>query len=343
MSSDTNKRDPEGINRRSLVAGAAGTAAALHLATASAQSNAQEGQLPSNSTSGKRVAIVTDARLHMGPHLARTFARMNYNLVIADPAEGVPDELRGLGADVVVVPGIEQEGPNNEGKPGSMQKLVDAAMDKFGGFDSAFIRTAIHLRGDILEETADGMQKSYEQNCLAVFYALQAVLPPLLDAGRGQVVVLTSATGQKPYPQAVARGWLLHHACGGEYDGALRRTNSSPEGSLCERRRHEFPQLSGFPRVDGRHGPKGAGNPSQTVSSGTLRRNGRVRTFHDVAARRSQHVHHREFLSDRRRLQQHLGNGGQRLDFLRAAARAAGRRSERLPQQARSRPSGSRN
>ncbi len=204
MSSDTNKHDPEGINCRSLGAGAAGTGAGLHLATASAQSNAQEEQLPSNSTSGKRVAIVTDTRLHMGPHLARRFARMNYNLVIADPAEGLPDELRGLGADVVVVPGIEQEGPNNEGKPGSMQKLVDAAMYKFGGFDSAFIRTAIHLRGNILEETAEGMQKSYEQNCLAVFYALQAVLPPLLDAGRGQVVVLTSGTGQKPAPHALA-------------------------------------------------------------------------------------------------------------------------------------------
>ncbi len=214
------------------------------------------------------------------------------------------------------------------------------AMDKFGGFDSAFIRTAIHLRGDILEETADGMQKSYEQNCLAVFYALQAVPSAFARCGAWS----GGGTHERDGPETLSTGRrLLHHACGGEYDGALRRTNSSPEGSLCERRRHEFPQLSGFPRVDGRHGPKGAGNPSQTVSSGTLRRNGRVRTFHDVAARRSQHVHHREFLSDRRRLQQHLGNGGQRLDFLRAAARAAGRRSERLPQQARSRPSGSRN
>ena len=176
----------------------------FHMGTASAQSSAQEGQLPSNSKSGKRVAIVTDTRLHMGPHLARRFARMNYNLVIADSTEGLPDELRGLRAEVVVVPGIEQEGPNNESKPGSMQKLVDAAMDKFGGFDSAFIRTATHLRGNILEETADGMQKSYEQNCLAVFYALQAVLPPLLDAGRGQVVIHTSATGEKPAPHALA-------------------------------------------------------------------------------------------------------------------------------------------
>ena len=47
----------------------------FHMGTASAQSSAQEGQLPSNSKSGKRVAIVTDTRLHMGPHLARVLVQ----------------------------------------------------------------------------------------------------------------------------------------------------------------------------------------------------------------------------------------------------------------------------
>jgi NAD(P)-dependent dehydrogenase (short-subunit alcohol dehydrogenase family) len=35
-------------------------------------------------------------------------------------------------------------------------------------------------------------------------YALQAVLPPLMDAERGQVVVQTSATGEKPQPTMMA-------------------------------------------------------------------------------------------------------------------------------------------
>ena len=73
-------------------------------------------------------------------------------------------------------------------------------MDKFGGYDSVFIRTAWHGGKNILEETPENMQLSYEQNCLAVMYALQAVLPPLVEAGGGQVVVQTSATGEKPHP-----------------------------------------------------------------------------------------------------------------------------------------------
>ncbi len=41
------------------------------------------------------------------------------------------------------------------------------------------------------------MQALYESNFLAVVYALQAVLPPLMDKGAGQVVILTSASSEQ--------------------------------------------------------------------------------------------------------------------------------------------------
>jgi len=198
-----------GINRREfLVAGAAGLAAAgVGMNTAWAQPKPPDAKaLKTNSKTGIRTAVITDAQLNIGPYLARKLAALHYNLVIADALEGLPEELRKLGAaDVVVVPGLEQDGPNNESRPGSIQKVVDAAMDKFGGFDSAFIRTAVHdPQGTILETNAEGMFRHYEQNCLAVMYALQAVLPPLIEAGAGQVVVQTSATGEKPQPTMMA-------------------------------------------------------------------------------------------------------------------------------------------
>lgn len=212
MSSDKKEQDEKGIDRREfLMAGAAGAAgiaaAGVGMGTAWAQPKAPNPKaLKTNSKTGIRTAIITDAQLNIGPYLARKFAQLNYNLVIADVRKGLPEELRDLGASaVVVVPGLEQEGPNNESKPGAIQKVVDAAMNKFGGFDSAFIRTAIHHPpGDILETTAKGLYQHYEQNCLAVMYALQAVLPPLIKAGAGQVVVQTSATGEKPQPTLMA-------------------------------------------------------------------------------------------------------------------------------------------
>ena len=157
MSSDKTEKDANDINRRQfLMAGAAGAAGiaavGMGMNTASAEPKAPGAKLKTNSKTGIRTAVITDAQLNIGPFLARKIAQLNYNLVIADVQKGLPDELRKLGAaDVVVVPGLEQEGPNNESKPGSIQKVVDAAMNKFGGFDSAFIRTALHHpAGDIM-------------------------------------------------------------------------------------------------------------------------------------------------------------------------------------------------
>ena len=154
MSSDTKDKEAKGIDRRHfLMAGAAGAAglaaAGVSMGTVWAQPKAPDPKaLWTNvKKGGKRVAIITDTQLNIGPHLARKMAKANYNLVIADPLKGLPEELRSLGAKVIVVPGIEQEAPNHEGRPGVIQKVVDAAMKEFGGYDSVFIRTALHEPG----------------------------------------------------------------------------------------------------------------------------------------------------------------------------------------------------
>ena len=225
MSSDTNEKDVKGINRRHfLMAGAAGAAgiaaAGLGVNTASAKTIVPGEVLKTNATKGgKRVIIINDALLQIGPPLARNFAKQGYNLVIAQPAKGLVKELEGYGSKVVVVEGVEQEGPNDESNPEHAQKFVDAAMSNFGGFDSAYFRTAIHGGADILNVTKEMLQKSFESNFVAVVYALQAVLPPLMKAGQGQVVILTSASAVRgpydfiPYvPMRVAANNLIQCA-----------------------------------------------------------------------------------------------------------------------------------
>ncbi len=201
MSERTDNSSASGIDRRRfLEAGAVGLAAAgLGASSASAETIIPGEELTTNSTSGKRVAIINDAFIQIGPPLARSFAKQGYNLVIAQPAEGLVAELESHGSKVVVVDGIEQEGPNDESKPGSTQMLVDAAMKNFGGFDSAFIRTAKHNTGGIFEVNVKDMQEIYESNFLAVIYSLQSLLPPLMEKGAGQIVILTSATGDKAF------------------------------------------------------------------------------------------------------------------------------------------------
>lgn len=205
MTSQTKDHETQDMDRRDFLrAGAAGIAAAGTLAAglvpgaASAKTIIPGEPLKTNTTKGgKRVIIINDALLQIGPPLARNFAKKGYNLVIAQPAEGLVKECEGHGAKVIVVPGIEQHGPNDERRPDSTQKLVDAAMAEFGGFDSAYIRTAQHMPGDIFKITAEDMQLLYEGNFLAVVYALQSLLPPLMEKGAGQILILTSASAEQ--------------------------------------------------------------------------------------------------------------------------------------------------
>lgn len=152
----------------------------------------------------RRVVIITDTAQHLGPYLAKELARRNHDLVISDPnvvIEGVESsapnlvkELREMGANVEVVDIVDVN------KAGSVQKLVDRATKVFGGFDSAFIRPGVHITCSFKEATVEQFQGSVDGNMLSVMYALQALLPPLMDQGSGQVLIEVSATGSKDWP-----------------------------------------------------------------------------------------------------------------------------------------------
>ena len=143
----------------------------------------------------RRVVILADTRTHMMPSLAREMAQKGHDLVLADVAEGLADELAGLGAMVEVVPDTA-----DQRKPDTIQKLVDRAIDAFGGFDSACIRTGVYGGGNILTASSEDLDIQYEGNMRSVFYALQALLSPLIEQKSGQVVINTSAGALRPQP-----------------------------------------------------------------------------------------------------------------------------------------------
>jgi NAD(P)-dependent dehydrogenase (short-subunit alcohol dehydrogenase family) len=141
----------------------------------------------------KRVVILADTQTHMMPALAREMARRNHNLVLGDAKDGLADELIKLGAKVEVVPDTA-----DQTKQDTIQRLVDRANDAFGGFDAACIRTGVHGTGTILDATFEDCQIQYEGNFRSVFYALKALLPPLVEQRSGQVVINTSTAGLRP-------------------------------------------------------------------------------------------------------------------------------------------------
>ena len=140
----------------------------------------------------KRVVILADSNTHMMPALAREMARRDHDLVLGDAKKGLADELRGMGAKVEVVPDTA-----DQTKPDTIQKLVDRAIKVYGSFDSACIRTGTHGMGNIADSTNDDCRIQYEGNFRSVFYALKALMPPLIKQGSGQIVINTSAAGAR--------------------------------------------------------------------------------------------------------------------------------------------------
>lgn len=143
----------------------------------------------------RRVVLLADSQTHMMPALAREMARRDHDLVLGDAMDGLADELAGMGATVEVVPDTD-----DQTREDTIQKLVDRAKDRFGGFDSACIRTGIHGGGDILTATAEDLDTQYAGNFRSVFYAIQALLPPLIEQKSGQVVINTSTGALRPQP-----------------------------------------------------------------------------------------------------------------------------------------------
>lgn len=151
----------------------------------------------------KRVAIITDACEHLGPDLARKLAQRNHNLVLGGASPDLVAELIALGAEVEVV--AEVSTGHDLTRPEAIQTLIDAALTRFGGFNSAFIRPAVHVVGDILSATAEDFQKAFEGNIMASFFALQALMKSLIAQGNGgQILIGSSATGVRPYPAGTA-------------------------------------------------------------------------------------------------------------------------------------------
>jgi NAD(P)-dependent dehydrogenase (short-subunit alcohol dehydrogenase family) len=149
----------------------------------------------------RRVALITDTAQHIGPYVAKELAERGHDLVISDPnvvIEGAPIIHADLVAELKAMGGrVEVVDVDDVNKAGAVQKLVDRAMEVFGGFDSAFIRPGVHLVGPWEEMTAEDYTTLFVGNELSTFYALQAVVPPLVAQGSGQVLIEASATAEK--------------------------------------------------------------------------------------------------------------------------------------------------
>jgi 3-oxoacyl-[acyl-carrier protein] reductase len=149
-------------------------------------------------TSGsRRVALIANTSFYAGPPLARLLAGRAHDLVVGDPEPGLVEDLEAAGATVEVVTAVA-----DLADPAASQRLVDAGMARFGRIDAAMMFSGRVVTGGFREASHADLQ-AVVRGCLdPPFHFLQAVLVPMVAAGAGQVLVLTSAAGARPTPGA---------------------------------------------------------------------------------------------------------------------------------------------
>ncbi len=153
--------------------------------------------------------------------------------------------------------------------PDGHAALVTQTLQRFGHIDAAWIRTGVTIgvSGRFLDSDDRLWNTVKLHNLDMVAWALRAVLPPMLDAGEGQVLVSTSATGLRPEPGApmytatragaiaLVRAVGLEHASSGVTINAIA-TNflDAPSfldasGARDPERRHAIEQASPMRRL----------------------------------------------------------------------------------------------
>lgn len=145
----------------------------------------------------KPVAIIADAKHYVGPALARVMAAAGYDLVLGEPDPETIAAVGEAGADSWVV-----DGALDLSQPASAPRLVDMAMDAYGRIDSAVFFSGQIVLGKFMDATDADFERVVAGNLEAVFRSLRAFIAPMVDAGSGQILAITSASGMKVTPRA---------------------------------------------------------------------------------------------------------------------------------------------
>lgn len=157
----------------------------------------------------RRVALITRAGTYAGPALARRLARGGHALALSGAAPEQKAALEALGAEVLVIDGMESMAPPDLSADG-WQQIVSAVLERFGRLDAASLFPVplcerAFTRGPFLGATI-GELHDMSTYLDTTFHALQALLPAMRERG-GQIVLFTSDVGVRP-----VSGWSLYGA-----------------------------------------------------------------------------------------------------------------------------------
>lgn len=175
---------------------------------------------------GGVVALVTGASQGLGRAVALAYAREGADLLLvarrAGPLEQVREEAERLGARAVAVSA-------DVGDPDDVERVAAAALAAFERVD-VLVNNASELGPTplpyLIDTDPDALRRVLAVNLIGPFLLTKALLGPMLAAGRGSVINVSSDAGVVGYP-----GWGAYGVSKAALDQMTRIWASELEGS----------------------------------------------------------------------------------------------------------------
>lgn len=156
---------------------------------------------------GGPVGIITGGLSGIGAAVAVEFAALEARMVLADrsvkdPA-GVVDRVRDAGGESVPLATDVRD-------PDSMARVAEHAVQTWGQIDFLVANAGVAEQSRVATGDPETWRKVVETNLLGLAFSCRAVLPIMLEQGRGHIFVMASVSGRESYvgePAYIASKW----------------------------------------------------------------------------------------------------------------------------------------
>jgi NADP-dependent 3-hydroxy acid dehydrogenase YdfG len=171
-----------------------------------------------------RALLITGASTGIGAETARAAVAAGWNVVLAarseDKLSGLVDEFGNGRAHAIRCDVTEWE---------DQEKLVAAAIERFGQIDAAFANAGFGAARGFLKEDPQQWREMVLTNVLGVAYTIRAVLPHFKERHAGHFVITSSVAGRRSLPGSLysATKWAVT-GMGESLRQELRQDEDSP-------------------------------------------------------------------------------------------------------------------
>ena len=140
------------------------------------------------------VAIVTGGAGGIGEATAHALGKRSFRIVVADLHEALAKQV----SDRLVAAGITAQAlPLDVTQPDSAAQLVEATLGSWGRIDALVNNAGIESSRPFLELSLEDYERVMQVNTTGVWICCRAVIPVMLEQGKGAIVNISSVAGQR--------------------------------------------------------------------------------------------------------------------------------------------------